>query len=124
MAVVIKHRRSRTDLGSADDGLGIGSELVVEAPVADGLPDSMNLGHSHRIADFVEDAFVGVEVGVVDFPFTTVAHFHRRPDPVNQATAGTADVSRPNALALDFRVKLKHGRVLVARKSLRGGHAQ
>ncbi len=122
-AVVVQHRRAGAQLWLACRRLGVGAEVVVEAPAADGLAQLEYLGTAGVVADLVEQAVVARQVLGQHLPAAPLALAHHGAFAVHQQGCRAVAGPGPDALALDLRVE-GEGRVRGCRQAQGDGVAE
>lgn len=104
-AVVAEHRRARADLGMACRRVGVGAEVIVEAPAAHGLAQHQHLGRRPRVGRVRHRAVEGGEVVGRHVPVAVLAsRAHDGTAAVDQQRRGAHRRAAPDALALDLRI--------------------
>ncbi|MNP06866.1 hypothetical protein D3C76_988670 [compost metagenome] len=104
-AVVVQHRRARAQLRLARRGIGVGAEVVVEAPATDMVAQAQRLRAVGAAADLAEHAVEGRHVLFENPPVASVATAQHRPVAVHQQRRRAMEWAGPDAFALDFRVQ-------------------
>lgn len=102
-----------TDAGNADRGSGVGSNVVVEAPGADGVPEEPGLGGLAGVGGKGENATEGWET-ILDLVAAAggAVEMNQGAVPIDEQGGGAEDGAVPDTLALDDGVVIELGRAV------------
>jgi len=104
VAVIAQHRCAYAHAGLPCGRGGIGTELMVEAPLANVLPQHEQLRHALRIGQLAEDAVEGGQCLLQHLPAMACTPPHAAGTPLQQHVAITPERPGPHAFAFDLRI--------------------